>query len=268
MPAGFGIYRGICDPVVTPLQPVIGASSPGHARRPRSRGGRRLSAGGAGTPDRCSASLHGPSSSRRRLLRELDMVSAQQRFNDPLITACGAPTLPSMGAPRAAVVLAAGMGMRLREVLPDRPKGLLHVGSVTPIQRSLATLYAHQVERVVLVAGYRAEAYRTFLRGRLPAVELVINPDYERAGSMRSLHIARDRLADDFLLLESDLLYEPRAITELLRQPHRDCILASGPTGQGDEVYAYGTAGRLALLSKSRLPQPPLLGEFVEIGRA
>jgi choline kinase len=172
-----------------------------------------------------------------------------------------------MGGPRAAVVLAAGMGTRLREVLPDRPKGLLLVGSLTPIQRSLATLCAHHIERVVLVAGYRAEAYRTFLRGRLPTVELVINPDYECAGSMRSLHIARDRLAEDFLLLESDLLYEPRAITELLRQPHRDCILTSGPTEQGDEVYAYGTAGRLAVLSKSRRTHPPLMGEFVGISR-
>jgi len=157
--------------------------------------------------------------------------------------------------------------MRLREVLPDRPKGLLHIGSLTLIQRSLATLYAHDVERVILVAGYRAEAYRTFLRGRLPAVELLINPDYERAGSMHSLSIARDRLAEDLLLLESDLLYEPRAITELLLQRHRDCILTSGPTGQGDEVYAYGIAGRLAVLSKSRRPHPPLMGEFVGISR-
>lgn len=164
-------------------------------------------------------------------------------------------------------MLAAGIGVRLRGLPVDRPKGLLDVAGVKPIERSLALLHTHGVERVVLVTGHRAEAYRSFLGARFPTVEIVHNPDYARTGSMRSLHIARDRLADDFLLLESDLLYEARAVSELLGQPHPDCILASGPTGQGDEVYAYGHSGRLALLSKLRLPHPPLLGEFVGISR-
>jgi choline kinase len=44
-------------------------------------------------------------------------------------------------------------------------------------------------------------------------------------------------------------------------------VLVSGPTGQGDEVFAYGTPGRLAKLSKARLPHLPLHGEFVGISR-
>lgn len=171
------------------------------------------------------------------------------------------------GGPTAAVVLAAGSGVRLRGVSADRPKGLLDVDGVMPIERSLAMLRAHGVERVVLVTGHRADAYRSVLGTRFPTVEIVHNHDYARTGSMRSLHVAHDRLADDLLLLESDLLYEARAVSELLRQPHPDCILASGPTGQGDEVYAYGSSDRLAVLSKSSLPHPPLLGEFVGISR-
>jgi choline kinase len=172
-----------------------------------------------------------------------------------------------MGGPKAAVILAAGMGTRLRDVLSDRPKGLLDAGGATLVERSLTKLSACGIDDVVLVAGYRAEMYRAFLSDRFPGVELLLNPDYERTGSMHSLHVARGTLTDDFLLVESDLLYEARALTELLQRPDRDCVLVSGATRQGDEVFAYGTADRLATLSKSRLPHPPLHGEFVGISR-
>jgi choline kinase len=172
-----------------------------------------------------------------------------------------------MGGPRAAVILAAGMGTRLRDVLSDRPKGLLDAGGAVLVERSLTTLSVCGIDHVVLVAGYRAEMYRAFLSACFPRVELLVNPDYRRTGSMHSLHVARHALTDDFLLLESDLLYEPRAIAELLRRPDRDCVLVSGATGQGDEVFAYGPANRLARLSKTRLAGLPLHGEFVGISR-
>lgn len=167
----------------------------------------------------------------------------------------------------AAIVLAAGTGSRLRGLWPDLPKGLLEVGGVPLLYRSLETLLACGVRRVVLVAGHRADAYRRFLAGRFPEVELRLNPDYGRTGSMRSLYAARGAVPGPFLLLESDLLYEPRAVGELLRQPEGDWLLLSGATGQGDEVYAYGSGGRLSQLTKSCRPDAAPLGEFVGISR-
>lgn len=159
------------------------------------------------------------------------------------------------------------MGTRLRGMHGDLPKGLLEVGGVPLVQRSLETLQACGVRRIVLVAGYRADAYRRFLSARFPDVELRLNPDHRRTGSMHSLHVARATMTGDFLLLESDLLYEPRAVTELLGQPAGDWLLLSGATGQGDEVHAYGEPGRLALLSKACRDDLDRRGEFVGISR-
>jgi choline kinase len=67
---------------------------------------------------------------------------------------------------------------------------------------------------------------------------------------MYSLYCARDFLDASFLLLESDLIYEPRALNELLAAAADDAILLSGPTGAGDEVWVSTNEGNLAAMSK------------------
>ena len=66
---------------------------------------------------------------------------------------------------RDAIVLAAGVGMRLRSVDDDRPKGLVEIGGETLIGRSIRLLRAAGIERITIVAGYRAESYLEFASG-------------------------------------------------------------------------------------------------------
>jgi choline kinase len=73
--------------------------------------------------------------------------------------------------------------------------------------------------------------------------------------------------AGDILVVESDLLYEARALTALLAAPARNTLLASGPTGSGDEVWVYGRDRRLARLDKGAWAGAPRLGELVGLTR-
>ena len=56
-------------------------------------------------------------------------------------------------------------------------------------------------------------------------------------GSMYTLYVVRDLVKGPFLLLESDLLYDPAALNICYLIPDEDIILASGKTHSGDEVY-------------------------------
>jgi 2-aminoethylphosphonate-pyruvate transaminase len=69
---------------------------------------------------------------------------------------------------------------------------------------------------------------------------------------MYSLACAKDLVKGSFLLLESDLIYEPRALSELLAAPDEDAILLSGPTDAGDEVFVATLDGYLVDMSKDR----------------
>jgi 2-aminoethylphosphonate-pyruvate transaminase len=165
---------------------------------------------------------------------------------------------------REAVILAAGRGVRLGALGLPRPKGFIELGGRPIIERSLDCLARAGVERVVIVTGHQADFYRE-LALRRPGIELVHNERYADSGSMYSLYLARERAGRDFLLLESDLVYEPRALNRLTTA---DTLLVSGWTQSGDEVYVEARGDRLTGLSKRRAElSGEVIGELVGISR-
>ena len=167
-----------------------------------------------------------------------------------------------------AVVLAAGLGSRLRAV-QDLPKGFVEIGGEPIIARSVRALRAAGVEEFIFVVGWRAEHYRAWCAAACPGARCVDNADYATTGSLRSLLLGAAAVPGrDVIVVESDLLYEPRAPRLLQAAPDADAILVSGFTASGDEVWAYaGEAGRLRRLTKQREAGPEPLGELVGLTR-
>jgi 2-aminoethylphosphonate-pyruvate transaminase len=167
---------------------------------------------------------------------------------------------------RQAVILAAGMGVRLKELGQHTPKGFLRLGERPIVAESVERLAAEGIERIVIATGHRAELYEELARARPGLITTVLNPRYADSGSLYSLWCARAELVEDFLLLESDLIYERRALREALAYPSPDVLLVSEPTGARDEVWVEARAGKLVNMSKDRAALgPSLAGELVGI---
>ena len=153
---------------------------------------------------------------------------------------------------RIAVILAAGMGTRLEQQGENQPKGFLQLGEKPIVEESLERLSRAGIEHVIIVTGHRAAFYEQLAMAQEGFVELVHNPRYADSGSMYSLYCARELLQEDFLLLESDLIYEQRALEALLNDPRRALILLSGRTDSGDEVYVEANGPQVVGMSKNR----------------
>jgi 2-aminoethylphosphonate-pyruvate transaminase len=167
---------------------------------------------------------------------------------------------------RHALILAAGMGVRLREIGQRTPKGFLRLGARPIVEESLLRLFDAGIERVVIATGHQAELYEGLSRAYAERVVTAHNPRFAESGSLYSLWCARHQLADDLLLLESDILYERRALDELLAHPRPDVLLVSEPTGARDEVWVEARNGALHDMSKDRTRLgPELAGELVGI---
>jgi choline kinase len=166
-----------------------------------------------------------------------------------------------------AVILAAGRGVRLKELGTQIPKGFLRLGARPIVEESIERLRRAGIRRLVLVTGHLDQHYAE-LAARLGGIELVHNPRYADSGSMYSLWVAREMLRGEaFLLLESDLIYEGRALAAVQAHAASNVLLVSGPTSSGDEVYVEAREGRLVNLSKQRAEIGELFGELVGITR-
>jgi choline kinase len=167
----------------------------------------------------------------------------------------------------SAVILAAGMGTRLRGELEDRPKGFLEFGDRPIISESIERLAGAGIDDIIIVTGHCGAHYEKLAAESDGLVRTVHNDRYADSGSMYSLYCARDLIDADFLLLESDLIYEPRALAALLTHAADNAVLLSGPTHAGDEVYVETRDGQLIAMSKERTTLGEVAGELVGISK-
>lgn len=121
-----------------------------------------------------------------------------------------------------AIILAAGVGSRLRPLTDDLPKCLLDVDGQTIIDRQVKALRRCGITEVVVVVGYRGDRIRRHFGDRLRYLE---NTRYESTNSLYSLWIAREELVGGALILNSDVLAPPLLFDRLLRSPMPDAIL-------------------------------------------
>jgi choline kinase len=168
--------------------------------------------------------------------------------------------------PTLAVILAAGMGTRLEGLFSDRPKGFIEIEGESLIARSIRLLQQRGISRVLIVVGHLAGVYEAWAQERT-GVETVLNPAYAETGSMASLACALEYVEEDFLLLESDLFYEERALDALLAGDAPDVLLASAPTGATDEVWIETDERGLCGMSKEAEELNSVFGELVGMVR-
>ena len=118
-----------------------------------------------------------------------------------------------------AIILAAGMGKRLGEYTHDNTKCMLEVNGTRLIDRALACLHDVHVSRVILVVGYKGQNVKDYVGNDYLGTPIIYvdNPIYDKTNNIYSLFLAREyMLEEDTILLESDLIYEPKVVKKLL----------------------------------------------------
>lgn len=132
---------------------------------------------------------------------------------------------------QTAVILAAGANRDFKE-----PIGLLPLKDTTIIDRTLEILAENGIKKYVIVIGYGKEHYIEKFKSRSDVI-LVENKRYKWTGTMASLACAHPYIDSDFLLIESDYVFEKTVITQLLENNNPNCLFVNLPRGSGDEAF-------------------------------
>jgi len=136
-----------------------------------------------------------------------------------------------------ALLLAAGTGSRLFPLTQKSPKCLTLVNETSILERLIKSLNQHGFKRLVVVTGHLEDCIRNFLNTRAGniKIEYVFSPLYKTTNNIYSLWMAREIINEPFVLIESDLVFDPSLLTDML-YPDRIAIARMKPWLNGSTV--------------------------------
>lgn len=127
-----------------------------------------------------------------------------------------------------AIILAAGMGKRLKELTSEATKCMVKVNGVAMIDRMMGHLDKLGLSRIVVVVGYEGQKLMDYIDalGVSTPIVYVDNNVYNKTNNIYSLYLAKDYLAqEDTILLESDLVFEEAVLHRLINHPYPSLVL-------------------------------------------
>ena len=101
-------------------------------------------------------------------------------------------------APKNAIILAAGFGMRMVPINLSTPKALLEVNGEPLIERIIKQLHEVGVKDVTIVVGFMKESFDYLIDEY--GVELVVNSEYAAKNNLSSLALVADRISNTYIV--------------------------------------------------------------------
>jgi NDP-sugar pyrophosphorylase family protein len=106
-----------------------------------------------------------------------------------------------------AIILAGGRGTRLRPYTTILPKPLMPIGDMPILEIILRQLKAARINRVILAVGYMSQIFESFFqKGERYGLSIEYSLEEKPLGTAGPLALAFDRLDENFLVMNGDLL--------------------------------------------------------------
>ncbi len=162
-----------------------------------------------------------------------------------------------------AIIMAAGVGSRIRSVIGDKPKCLIVADGETLISRMVRILKSRNVKEITVITGYRSELIHEELGSR---VNYFHNPFFSVTNSIASLWLARDLLNDHIILMNADLYVEEKVIDIALSQT-RHVVMLSDSSRIETADFRFGVDGDRIVKTGNNLSNHETDCEYVGIVR-
>lgn len=124
------------------------------------------------------------------------------------------------------IVLAAGLGSRLRPMTNSRPKCMVKTAGKSILEYQIDAYKKAGVNKLVIVVGYEAAAVKQFCK-HVSGIEIIIveNEDYENTNNMYSFYLAAQHVKGSaFILNNADLAIDDDIIEKMISSPHESAI--------------------------------------------
>lgn len=124
------------------------------------------------------------------------------------------------------VILAAGVGSRLRPMTNDKPKCLVTTAGKPILQYQLDAYKEAGIKELVIVLGYESQAVKEYLKHNKDfKIRIIDNEIYEDTNNMYSLYLAKEFVeGKPFILNNADLSVESSLVASMLKDEREDLV--------------------------------------------
>lgn len=124
------------------------------------------------------------------------------------------------------IILAAGVGSRLRPLTNSMPKTMVKVNSRTIIERLFDQLIIHDNININVLAGYKHTVLKEFLDSKGYEFNFIVNEVFDKTNNMYSLSLGLDRILNskgNLIIINADCVYEDEIVRQMLAS-NKSCI--------------------------------------------
>ena len=151
-----------------------------------------------------------------------------------------------------AIILAAGLGTRLRSMTDNTPKALIKVKDKPLVEYQIEYLKEKGIDEIIVVVGYLHEQF-DYLKEKY-GVKLVFNDKYAEYNNFYSLYLVKDYLADSYVIDADNYLFKNMFRSDINRSTYfsvyrEDCenewFLIYGDDYKVKDIIVDSKAGRI-----------------------
>lgn len=127
------------------------------------------------------------------------------------------------------IILASGIGKRLRPLTYEVPKPLIKIGNKTILDYQIDNLIGCGIRNIIITTGPFEDKIKMHVKEKYPdlKVSYVNNPKYETTNYIYSMWLTKDLIDDDIILLHGDLLFDRKLLERLINEECENCVLVN-----------------------------------------
>ncbi|MDA9903525.1 phosphocholine cytidylyltransferase family protein [Gammaproteobacteria bacterium] len=126
-----------------------------------------------------------------------------------------------------AIILAAGVGSRIRPLTDNCPKSLLKINGKTILEMMLSHIKTCGINEVIFVLGYLQDQIKDYVKIQFPdlIVQFITNEKYEVTNTGYSLMLTKDFVKNStFIKFDADVVFDINILKTLIASEYDNCL--------------------------------------------
>lgn len=168
-----------------------------------------------------------------------------------------------------AIILAAGVGSRIRPLTDKCPKSLLKIGDSTILEMMISHIQDCGISEIIFVLGYLQEQIKDYVKTKFPdlSTHFISNDLYSETNTGFSLMLARKTVGESaFIKFDADVVFDKEILKSLIESEYATCLCIDKSINLGAEEIKViiGDRNRIVKAGKTVSPKDAV-GESIGI---